>query len=130
MKSSYTYDRDDDINVNDFNDNTRNDFNESYIVDGTNEESEIKNINEKSRDINTNYRRKKNNSNIETVIEKISIKETKNNSPNNNNSSSKKEGALKILELLKAKKKEQSKSQYSLSKKAKIHLLNKKIVTE
>ena len=118
MKSSYTYDRDDDINVNDFNDNTRNDFNESYIVDGTNEESEIKNINEKSRDINTNYRRKKNNSNIETVIEKISIKETKNNSPNNNNSSSKKEGALKILELLKAKKKEQSKSQYSLSKKS------------
>jgi len=116
--NSYTYDRDDDINVNDFNDNVRNDFNESYLVDGTNEESESKNINEKSRDINTNYRRKKNYSNIETVIEKLSIKETINNSPNNDNSSSKKEGALKILELLKAKKKEQNKSQYSLSKKS------------
>ena len=115
-KNSYTYDRDDDINVNDFNVNIRNDFNESYIIDGTNEEPEIKNISDKSRDINTNYKRK--NKNIETIIEKVTIKETNDNSPNNDNSSSKKEGALKILELLKAKKKEQSKSQYSLSKKS------------
>ena len=118
--TSYTYDRDDDINVNDSNTNIRNDFNESYIVDGTNEDTEIKNLNEKNRDINTNYnyKRKKNNNNFENAIEKENFKETKNNSPNNDNSSSKKEGALKILELLKAKKKEQNKSQYSLSKKS------------
>ena len=107
-KNNYTYDRDDDINIKDIHNN--HDIVDSYKQNDeyNNEEHVFKQTNIKSKDRDSRTRNKKANA-----------QEYKNNTPDkfyrknidSNKSidelSSKKEGALKILELLKAKKREQ-----------------------
>ena len=115
-KNNYTYDRDDDINIKDIHNN--NDFNDSSYKkqkEEYNDEGYIfKYSNNKNRDRDRDRGRNSNNRN-----KKAYMQDNKNNTPDKlirkdifsnksiDDSSSKKEGALKILELLKAKKREQ-----------------------
>ena len=110
-KNDYTYNRDDDINENDIHNNNNNDINDS-----NNNESEHYEYNKEG------YQIKKASHKFKKIdrknINKRTIIQENNNSPNkknitsnksNFNSSTKKDFALKILEILKAKKREEQK---------------------
>ena len=112
-KNNYTYDRDDDSNINDICNNNKADIkdsnnNKSEYYEYNKEGYQIKKANYKLKEIykkNMNKRTniEENNSNTPDKLNQKNL----NSNKSNFNSSSKKDFALKILEILKAKKKEE-----------------------